>query len=239
MTDLGLRVHQLTLASKIHTTYGKPQYNYVKGNKQRIELHRGCPHAKEHDYCYEPQINEDFTIPDLVKNNVEILDMNLLARKDCLDVIKDLGIIKVNKKHVKYEAVCGFDFRFLTQEIANALKEARFIKPRLAWDGPLIHQYQICDAVETLERAGYRAQEISMFMIVNWRIPYEECLRKLDLLKVWNIKVCDCCYDGGYKYATPTFWKGAQIEKFRRICRKHNQLIVFRIDPQITVDPRE
>lgn len=230
-------IHQTTLAPKIQTTYGKPQYNYVKGARQRIELHRGCPH--QHEYCYEPKINEDFPIPQLVKNYVEILDMNLLARKDCLEVIRELGCIKVNKKHVKYEAVCGFDFRFLNFEIAQALREASFIKPRLAWDGPLLDQYDICHSVETLERAGYRPRDLSMFMIVNWRIPYRECLRKLDLLKVWNIKVCDCCYDGGYRHATPIFWSGAQIEKFRRICRKHNQLILFRIDPQITVDPRE
>lgn len=237
MADLGSRVHQSTLAPKIRTTYGKPQYNYVKGNRQRIELHRGCPHG--HEYCYEPQINEDFPVPELVKNYVEILDMSLLARKNSLAVINQLGQIKVNKKQVKYEAVCGFDFRFLTQEIADALKRAHFIKPRLAWDGPFLDQILICDAVEKLLRTGYRALEISMFMIVNWRIPYYECLRKLDLLKVWNIKVCDCCYDGGYRFATPTFWTGEQLKRFRRICRKHNQLIVFRIDPQSTIDPRE
>ena len=92
------------------------------------------------------------------------------------------------------------------------------------------------DGIGKLVKAGYKRHDISLFMIVNWRIPYQECLRKLDLMKVWNVKVCDCCYDGGYKYATPTYWTGKQLEKFRRICRKHNQLVLFGIDPQPSIE---
>ncbi len=56
---------QTVLAPKVLTTYGKPQINYIHGNVQRIELHRGCPWQKqlEHDYCYEPNINENFPNP--------------------------------------------------------------------------------------------------------------------------------------------------------------------------------
>jgi hypothetical protein len=221
---------QQLLADRIKTTYGKPQYNYVRGEHQRIELHRGCPHG--HEYCLEPQISEDFPIPILEKNYVEILDMNLLARKDALDVIRRLGEIKVNGTVIYYEAVCGFDFRFLTQEIADAFKASRFIKIRLAWDGPFSDQLKIKDALRKLLKAGYRAKEISFFMIVNWRIPRTECERKLDLLKIWGCKVCDCCYDGGYRFATPMFWNEQNMREFRTRCRKHNQLINFGIDPE-------
>lgn len=223
------QILQQTLTPKIHTTYGKPQYNYVKGDRQRIELHRGCPW--NHEYCYEPKIDEDFPIPELVRNYVEILDMNLLARKDITKILSEL----INR-NVTFEAVCGFDFRFLTQEIADMLKSAHFVRPRLAWDGSFADQYKIKDAVAYLTKAGYKSKEISLFMIVNWKIPYNECIRKLDLMKVWNVKVCDCCYDGGYRHATPTFWTKEQLIKFRRVCRKHNQLVLFGIDPQPTID---
>jgi hypothetical protein len=228
-----MSVLQQTLAPKIRTTYGKPQYNYVKGVRQRIELHRGCPW--QHEYCYEPKIDEDFPIPKITKNYVEILDMNLLARKNVEEVIKSLPR-KLHGKKITWEAVCGFDFRFLTQFIALALKQANFVKPRLVWDDSFLYQYKIKDAIERLVRVGYKRKEISLFMIVNWRIPYRECLRKLDLMKVWNVKVCDCCYDGGYKHTTPDLWTGEQLEKFRRICRKHNQLVLFGIDPQPNIE---
>jgi hypothetical protein len=82
------------------------------------------------------------------------------------------------------------------------------------------------------KRAGYRSEDLSVFMIVNWKIPITECEKKLDLLKVWNVKVCDCCYDGGYKLAKPMFWTPEQIKRFRAKCRKHNQLVRFKIDPE-------
>ena len=222
-----------------NTTWGKPQYNVVKGDIQRIELHRGCPWAYEHEYCYAPhtsEVNVDFPIPELVKNYVEILDMNFLVRKDALEVIRFLGGQKVNGKVIYYELKCGIDYRLLTQEIADALKESRFERPRLAWDEPFSEQYKIKDSIKMLLKAGYMPNELALFMIVNWRIPYTECLRKLDLAKVWNVKVEDCCYDGGYDVAVPEYWTLEEMNDIRLKCRKHNQLVLFEIDPQPSVD---
>lgn len=213
------------------TTYDRPQYNAIKGNIQRIELHRGCPW--NHEYCYEPQINEDFPIPELTRNKVQILDMNPLCRANVLDTIIELGSLRVNNRVIYYEAVCGFDFRLLTQEIADALKAARFVRPRLAWDGPLNEQYKIKNAVKIFLKAGYRNRDLMLFMIVNWRIPYVDCLLKLDIMKVWGVKVCDCCYDGGYKYAVPEHWTADELKSIRAKSRKHNQLVNFGLDPEI------
>jgi len=226
-----MSVLQSVLGPKILTTYGKAQYNYVKGDIQRIELHRGCPW--QHEYCYEPNIDEDFPIPELTRNHVQILDMNLLRRKNALQVIKELGEKRVNGKVVYYEAVCGFHFQLLTQEIAGSLKVSRFFNIRLAWDGKIEDQYKIKDALTMLLKAGYKAKQIMFFMIVNWKTPKEECERKLDVMKVWNVQVCDCCYDGGYKHATPTLWTKKDLTDFRAKCRKHNQLVNFGIDPEV------
>lgn len=218
------------------TTWGKPQYNTVNGKVQRIELHRGCLWSEEHDYCYAPKEMTDFSIPEIIKNQVQILDMNFLFHRDALEIIEKLGNILVEDKIIHYELVCGIDFRLLNQDIAEALKQSRFVRPRLAWDGPLNEQYKIKDAIQILEKVGYKRNEIMLFMIVNWRIPYTECLRKLDIMKVWNVKVCDCCYDGGYKVALPKYWILKEIEDIRLKCRKHNQLVLFGIDPQPSVN---
>ena len=215
------------------TTWGKPQYIRVIGDVQRIETHRGCPW--QHEYCYEPKEMIDFPIPEIVKNQVQILDMAFLCRHDVLDTIIKLGKVRVNNKVVHYEAVCGFDFRFLTQEIADALKIARFVKPRMAWDGSFMDQYKIHDTIKMLLKAGYKRKEIMLFMIVNWRISRRECERKLDLMKVWRVKVCDCCYDGGYKHCTPDLWTANDLKEFRAECRKHNQLVNFGIDPEVRI----
>ena len=228
-----LKQQRLTKKAPFYgTTYDGPQYNKTIGPTQRIELHRGCPWTAGHGYCYEPDIYEDFPIPEITKNQVQILDMNPLARKDILDVIKTLGKIRVNRKVVKYEFVCGIDFRFLTQDIADAMKKSRFMRPRLAWDGPFSDQLKLKDTLYMLLKAGYRRDEIMLFMIVNWEIPFAECLRKLDLMKVWNVLVCDCCYDGGYRIAVPVHWTQDEIHQIRKTCRHHNQLVLFKIDPE-------
>lgn len=236
-----MRYSQQLLAPKdrkpiARTTYGGPQYVKVKGNVQRIELHRGCPWAKEHDYCYEPFEHEDFPIPEITMNQVQILDMNFLARKDSLDIIKELGSKRVDGKVIHYELICGIHFNYITQELANLLKKSRFVRPRIAWDGPLKDQLKIKDAIKILINAGYKRNEIMLFMIVNWRIPYTECLRKIDLMKVWGVKVCDCCYDGGYKHAVPEYWTLEEMNDIRLKCRKHNQLVLFGMDPQPTIN---
>ena len=223
---------------KFRTTYGpnydNPQYvavKTIKGKKiQRIELHRGCPWG--HEYCYEPQLNTDYDVPEIVSTHVQILDMNPLRHSRLMEILQQLSEKQVNGKVVYYEAVCGFDFRFMTQEIANAIKKARFRKVRLAWDGSFKDQYKLLDALMMLLKAGYSRKEISFFMIVNWRISKKECDRKLDLMKVWGIKVCDCCFDAGYRWHIPEFWTEDEIVEFRAKCRKHNQLVNFGIDPE-------
>ncbi len=162
--------------------------------------------------------------------------MNFLARKDALLILKELGSKRVNGKVIHYELICGIHFSYITQELADTLKASRFIRPRIAWDGPLKDQMKIKDAIKILTKAGYKRNEIMLFMIVNWRISYTECLRKLDLMKVWNVKVCDCCYDGGYKQAIPEYWTIKEIKDIRLKSRKHNQLVLLGIDPQTSVN---
>jgi len=203
----------------------------VKGDKQRIELHRGCPH--QHEYCYEPKENIDFPIPKIVRNYVQILDMNFLGRKNLMETLGHLREVRVNGKVVQYEAVCGFDFRVLTEELVAALKKTRFQKPRLAWDGAFSDQKRIKKAVDLFLKAGYDSRDLMLFMLVNWRIPRIECERKLDLMKVWRVKVCDCCFDAGYRYAVPEFWTEKDLREFRAKCRKHNHLVNFGIDPEV------
>ncbi len=216
--------------SKVKYSYGA--YNEIKGDQQQIRITEGCPNNCP--YCYEPQEYKVFGIPKIERNKVRISDMNILCKKEALEIIKDLGDIKVNDKVVYYELICGIDYRFLTQELANALKESRFIKIRFAWDWGLKDQYKIKDAIKILKKAGYKAKEITLFMICNWKIPYGWNLQKLDLCKIWSVKVADCYFDNQTSpNIIPIDWKKEQIKDFRKKCRKHNQLINFEIDPDI------
>ena len=210
--------------------YSYGAYNKSNEIEQWIRITEGCPHNCP--FCYEPKKFKRFQIPKIVRNKVKIMDMNLLCKPEAIDIIKELGEKKVNGKAVYYELICGIDYRFLTQEIANALKKARFKRIRIAWDWYIQDQIKMKNAIEKLLRAEYKTVDIMVFMVCNWKIPYLECLQKLDLCKVWNVKVCDCYFDGQIKKIKPIHWTEDAIRLFRRKCRKHNQLVNFKIDPE-------
>jgi len=193
---------------------------------KRIKFTDGCPNNCA--YCYEPKEMKYYD-PILPDDDLQILDMNFLANPNHKKIINELSKIRGTK-----ELVCGFDYRLLTQEIAEQFKYANFIKLRWAWDYGFGQQRMHKKVLQTLVKAGYRPEYLSVFVLVNWKIPYADCVKKLDLLKVWNVKVNDCCYDGGYKqvFQQKRLWDLEDIRRFRKMCRKHNQLVSFKIDPE-------
>jgi len=216
---------------KVKYSYGA--YDKSNHEEQWIRITEGCPHNCP--WCYEPQEFKIFGIPKIIRNNVKVIDMNLLAKKEAIGIIEELGTKKVNNKVVHYSLNAGIDYRFLTLEIAYALKKSRFVDCRLAWDWKMDQQYKLKDAVDNLLKAGYKPNDITIYMVCNYKIcDYEEQCRKLDLCKVWGVKVVDCWYDNQTSpNIIPLHWNDKQIKSFRKKCRKHNHLVNFGIDPEI------
>jgi len=215
--------------------YSKGEYNKFNDNEQYIRLSEGCPNGCP--YCRESFENPNlrvFEIPELKRNNVKILDMNLLCHKEALRIIKELGRRKANNKVIYYELLCGVDYRFLDQKLSVALRQSRFKNIRLAWDHSFNLQKEIKKKTQFLLNAGYHSRDIMIFIICNWKISYEECLNKMDLCKIWNFQIADCYFDNQLSpNIKPIYWTEEQIKDFRKRVRKHNQLINFRIDPEL------
>jgi len=212
--------------------YDRSKYNVSNETEQWIRLGDGCPNNCA--YCYCPTDIIQYEIPEINRNKVKIMDMNLLCYPNALEIIKELGTRKVNGKVVYYELICGIDHRFLTLELAIALKESRFKNIRFAWDYGYHLQKVIKKSVDILKKAGYKPKEISIFVLSNWKTPYCDCIRKLDLMKIWNVKVNDCWFDNQLPpKIKPIHWTYEQCKNFRRLCRKHNQMVLFGIDPEL------
>jgi len=214
--------------------YSTGPLNIITEEYQVIRLSEGCPHRCP--WCYEHKfIGDDwkvFPIPELVRNEIRIVDMNLLAKPEALDIINQLGSIRVNNKVVKYWLVCGVDYRFLTPKIAEALKRNRFVNLHIAWDWRYSDQKKIKKAIDCLKKAGHR--KISIFMICNHgAISYKENVKKLNLCKYWGVLVNDCYYDGQVSpNIEPIGWDLLDIKRFRKDVRKHNQIVNFGVDVQ-------
>jgi hypothetical protein len=217
---------------RLSKPYNFGPFNVEDGDYQVIRLSEGCPNRCP--YCAEPLESKWFGIPEITKNNVRILDMNLLSKKEAYGAINYLGRLKVNKKVIYYELVCGIDYRIMTQELADLLHKNRFINIRIAWDWGFKEQRKIRAVLLMLRKAGYNYKDVGAFMITNWRISYEECERKRELCAIWNIQVLDCIFDNqsGKTNPIPIFWKSEELRAFRKKVRKQNQLVNFGIDPE-------
>jgi len=218
---------------------GKGEFNeiYLEDGieYQTIRLSEGCPNGCP--FCREAFENPElkiFEIPEITRNDVHILDMNLLCHSEALEIIRELGRRKVNNKVIHYELLCGVDYRFLTQELAVALKQARFEHIRIAWDFSFGLQKKIKEATKLLLNVGYSSKDIMIFVICNWKTTYEENLKKMDLCKVWNFQMADCYFDNQLSpNIKPIHWTEEQIKDFRHRVRKHNMLVNFGIDPEV------
>jgi hypothetical protein len=216
-------------------SYSTGPYNKANDKEQWIRISQGCPN--QCPFCYEPKVEVVYPIPEIIRNDVKIMDMNLLSKPGSAEIIKQLGENRVNGKTVRYQLVCGIDWRYLTKELAGLLKRARFDKIRLAWDFEYSQLYKINDALAILLNVGYAAKSLTVFMVCNWQISYEMCFKKLYMCAVWNVKVADCYFDGQVSpNIKPLGWTADEIVKFRRLVRKHNQLVTFGIDPEVKID---
>lgn len=215
--------------------YAKGEYNKFDDKEQYIRLSEGCSNCCP--FCREGVENPEmkvFNIPEIVRRDVKILDMNLIAHKEALMIIKDLGTRRIDKKVIYYQLLCGVDYRFLNWELALALKKSRFKRIRIAWDFSFTLQRDIREAIRLLLKAGYSTRDITIFMICNWRTTYIENNKKVDLCKVWGVKVADCYFDNQLSpNIKPIYWTELEIKEFRAKVRKHNQLINFLIDPEV------
>ncbi len=218
--------------------YNYGSYNKFNDTEQWIRITEGCPN--QCPYCYEPKEYKIFPMPEIVRNKVKIMDMNLLCKPEAKEIIQELGRARVADKMVYYELICGIDYRFLTPEIAEELKYNRFKNIRLAWDWGYNQQKAIKQAIEMLIKAGYTNKEITIFMVCNWKIPYLENLKKMDLCKIWRVKIADCWFDNQLSpNIKPIHWTAEQIKDFRHKCRKHNQLVNFGYDPEFKISEKQ
>ena len=218
--------------AELKPKYVSGAYDKCDGTEQWIRITDGCPHNCP--YCYAPQKREYYGIPEIKRNKVKIMDMNLLSNRKAIGIMHKLRNLRVNNRVIEYDFICGLDWRFINQDIAGRIKSLRVKKIRMAWDWYYRDQLKIKDAVDCFLKIGYRPKAIMIFMICNWRIPYEECCLKLELLKVWGLQVSDCYYDNQTSPGIiPIHWTAEEIKTFRRSFRRHNKLVTFKYDPEV------
>lgn len=238
-----------------------PDYSLIEGPVDYHLTHtmRGC--FRRCTFCgtwkLEPTIqekNEQVLIDELTKigkNKVIFFDNNFLRNQYIKPILKELANLKINNKAVTCESQSGFDGRLLEKdpELAVLLKNARFTNIKIAWDHGIDDALSIKRQIEILNNAGFKSKDISVFMIYNYEIPFEEMIAKLNFCKKIGVQINDCRYrpleathddynpmkkdqnecDDYYIHKIGG-WTDIKVKAFRKRVREHNIWIRYAKD---------
>ena len=245
-----------------------PDYNLTPGvDYHATHMMRGC--IRRCKFCGTWKIEPDRTnknkeevINELLKvgkNKVIFYDNNILANPYIKDILIAFQNLKINGKPVIFESQSGFDGRLLEKdpELATLIKKARFKNIRIAWDNSLEDKGSIQKQIASLVDAGYPVKDISVFMIYNFEIPYEDMIKKIKYCGKWGVQITDCRYrpldldyddykphmrygqsKGSFYIHEKSGWTDKKIRDFRKSVRKHNIWIRYAKDKGLEYDPK-
>lgn len=235
-----------------------PAYDLVDVDYQIIHTTRGC--IRQCGFCgtyiIEPNWVCKKTIKDEILSNnkkkIIFYDNNLLANTFIDDILNELIELKKEKKISYVESQSGFDGRILTKKpyLAKMLKDAGFKNPKIAWDHSFKQYPSIKKQIDILIDGGFKAKELSVFMIYNYEenggLDYIEMEKKRVKCAEWGVQITDCRYrplertDDEYSpykkhqtnkdYHINHNWSDNEIRKFRRNIRRHNICMRHEVD---------
>lgn len=245
----------------------KPAYDLVDVDYQIVHTTRGC--IRKCGFCgtyiIEPKWLCKETIKDEIlrneKKKVIFYDNNLLANYYIEDILDELIELKKERKITYVESQSGFDGRILREKpyLAKKLKDAGFKNPKIAWDHSLNQKDLIKEQIDILLDGGFKAKELSIFMIYNYEekggLDYVEMEKKRVKCAEWGVQITDCRYRplertddeySSYKkhqtnddYHINPNWTDHEIRKFRRNIRRHNICMRHEVDYHSTLLERK
>jgi len=224
-----------------------PDYSLLGNDMDYQILHtsRGC--IRKCDFCgtwkIEPKFKSKKTIRrEIQKRKLVFYDNNLFANPQFKNILDELIELKQSRKILWCESQSGFDGRILIEMpiLGRKIKKAGFRYPRIAWDWGIDQSESIRKQVKVLLDSGYQPKDIGIFMIYNWKIPFEEMEKKRIACWKWRVQISDCRYrplDQLYDYYKPrkrnqtnkeyhihveAGWSDDLVKQFRRNIRRQN-----------------
>ena len=219
---------------------------------QILHTSRGCNRHCDFCGCYtiEPKWEYKKSIKDeICRRKLVFYDNNLIANPYIDNILDELIDLKKSRTILDCESQSGFDGRILEKKpyIASKLKKAGFKYPKIAWDTG-VNTWEKCEKqIDILLDAGFTRKSISVFMLFNHELTYNELEEKRVLLFNKRIQVTDCRYrpynrlddnyngrinspQTNYDYYISPKWNDRQVKQFRRNVRRHNACVRYGAD---------
>lgn len=180
-------------------------------------LTRGCPRDCSFCIVTEKEGKCSKKVADLSQfwrgqKNIKLLDPNLLACKDHIELLKQL---LNSKAYVDFTQ--GIDARLLTDENIDIIKQIKIKTLHFAWDF-MKYRDEIIKNLEKFKKItqlGYR--KLKVYVLTNYNTNFEE-----DLYRVYKLK------EIGYDPYIMIFEKWKCDKKYKKLQRWVNNKIIFR-----------
>lgn len=222
----------------------KPAYDLIENiDYQILHASRGC--LKKCNFCGSWRLEKEFQPIKSIKDKIifkklVFYDNNLLANPYIENILNELIELKKQHKILWCESQCGFDGEILINKpyLGKMIKKAGFRYPRIAWDGKYEEYHEIKKQLDILLDAGYRSKDISIFVLYNWDITFEDMEKKRIKCWEWKVQIADCRYrplnqtydnyntlkinQTNDDYYIHPKWSDKAIKEFRRNIRKQN-----------------
>jgi len=238
-----------------------PDYELLNDNGTKLDFQvvhtsRGC--HRKCSFCGTWIIEPNFECKDSINKmiqpglklglrNLVFYDNNLLKNPNIKDILKELIELKNGKKIGWCESQSGFDGRLLVEdpELALLLKKAGFRYPRIAWDWGYSDWSEIEQQIKVLLEGGFSKDNLSIFMLYNWDLDFEEMEKKRMKCWEWKLQITDCRFrpldslhdhynpttdqSNGKEYYIHPKWTDFEVKQFRKNVRRQNICIRMRL----------
>lgn len=185
------------LPSEIENTY--PDYDLYRCDYAIGFITRGC--NRKCDFCYVPEkegkIKKVGDVTGFWKDQkqIKLLDNNLTAHPDCIDILKDL---KGTKARIDFSQ--GMDLRLMTPEIAKELSNIKLWKQvHFAWDDIRMEK-AIFKGLDCLVENGVKKYKIMLYVLIGFNSTPEEDMYRVMKLKEYGVDPFVMPYNKKDKY---------------------------------------
>ena len=223
-----------------------PAYDLVPDvDFQILHTSRGC--SRMCGTCGTYEIEPCFRFKKSIKNEVIMrklvfYDNNFLQNPFIEDILDELIVLKKERKILWCQCQSGLDGRILLNRpcLIFKMKKAGFKNIKIAWDGKYDEYENIKKQIDLIHWAGYKKKNISVFMLYNHELDYNELEKKrlkcyeygvqvnhcryrpLNLTKEWYVPRRKNQVDDYYIHDN---WTDYEVKKFSRNVRAHNSCL--------------
>ena len=172
------------LPEEIENIY--PDYSLYRCDYAMGFITRGC--LRKCSFCVVPQKEGHIKkVSDISQfwngqSHIMLLDNNLTAHLDCIEILRDL---KKTKARIDFNQ--GLDLRLISPEIATELSTIKLWKQiHFAWDDVRLEK-SIKNGIDILIANGVKQHKIMVYVLIGFNSTQEEDLYRVLKLREWGV----------------------------------------------------